>query len=262
MKHWLVLPFLASSLFAATMSHEEAAVRATYAKLSYAGQIRSLHKTVDDYDNAKVAPEQINHAEAFQRVAQEDVTFTLSDFSIGNIADLKVNYEDLVTKPDGNDVLAVAPGRFTYTETSGKNESSVANAQWVRGQTVTEDWKIPAAQALSQPLEGSLYSRYAAFRVSVKFQNQVRDYKALFLFGKSSDGNEIVFPLDMVTNQSALWFFTKHDVYPATLVRTHLHAHPLVSEWLRANADANCQSGKTCYNQADGKWRISAQDAR
>ena len=124
-----------------------------------------------------------------------------------------------------------------------------------------EDWKIPAAQALSRPIEGSVYSRYAAFDVRANFQNQVRDYKAVFLFGKEAN-KEIVFPLDMVTNQSALWFFTKNDVYPSTLVKSSLKSHPIVSEWLQANADPKCKSGKTCFDAQTGKIAVSAQDVK
>lgn len=250
----------ASTLFAAQMSHEEAVVRETFARLAYAAQITTVHKTVNDYDARKVKADQINHAEAAQRISAEEIQFQLSDFKVGPVSDLsKITYADLVTKPEGQDVLRISPGTLDYDDNGNKVRGVTAEAQWVPGQNLSENWNVPASTILDQRPPGMTFSRYADFHVTVKFQNKTRSYRAALFFGADSAGKPIVIPVDTVTGSSALNYFLENTVYPSTLLQTHLRQHPVVSEWLNSG-QAVCSPGKACCDPGTLKCGISAHD--
>jgi hypothetical protein len=235
MKHMALLSVLtfASSLFAATMSHEEAVVRQAYAKLAYAADVNSVQQVIDSYD----APDQINIGEAMQKIAERKLHFELSDFKTGNIEDIKGYYDDYVAEPDGSDVLAVSQDTFTIEENKVVTTCITANVRWTNGdRTVAHAWKVPAVNWLSRQVDGVTYQRYASYRVILKFQGRERDYRALAVFAppEKNKPEEILF-VDLITGNSPLTFFAKRqtDVSPNKL--THNRTNPIVEEWLRKN---------------------------
>jgi hypothetical protein len=230
----LVLPLLAGTLAAAQMSHEEATVRATYAKLAYAHDAYNVQKQIDNYELKGANPDQVNPGQALSEVADEHIQFELSEFKVGNIRDMKGNYEDYVSEPKGEDVLSVVPTEYSVNENGKTVESWHAQVRWTRGQHTGENWKTPATTLLLKPIDGNTYQRYAAYRVMVKYQEGTRDYRALALFLPGQP--EQVFFVDLVTGNHALNVFFKADVTQKTLTQTSLSSNPIAEEWLRKNS--------------------------
>ena len=216
------------------VSREEATVRQTYAKLAYAFDVHNVQETIQDYEQKGIDPAQVSLADAMSQIAEEKIHFELSDFTLGNISDIKGNYDDYVLEPDGKDTLAVATGTFDVREENKLVAIGItADVKWTSGQlTPQAAWKVPASQIVARPLDGVMYQRYASYRVILKFQGRERDYRALALF---APGNILI--IDLVTGNSALTFFAKRetDVSPKTLARTASRKNPIAKEWLRSN---------------------------
>ncbi|HET9743745.1 MAG TPA: hypothetical protein VFQ00_13430 [Terriglobales bacterium] len=236
MKQLLWLMALCGSMFAANMSHEEAVVRQTYAKVAYANDVYNIHQQIDHYD---LSGAQINVAQALSEVSLHHVSFLLGDFKVGNIPDIKGSYGDYVSQPDGNRVLEVTPDAWSVT-VNGKTIDGVrAQIQWNQGQLHTVDWKFPAVDRLTKPIEGTIYQRFAAYQVIVDFDGQEREYHALALFAlgqQEQEKVEKVFFADLITGNSALDFFVNADVTPKTLTQTPLARNPIAEAWLRKNS--------------------------
>ncbi len=239
------------------MTHEEKVVRQTYAKLADAAQLQTIHEALDN--------RHITSAALDSRLAADQVQFHLTNLSSGKLSALtNVVYADLVTKPMG-DVLAVAPGMLSYKEDLKEPIQEVtAHVMWTTGQELNENWDIPAGPALAQIENAHWYSRYAAFTMTMEFQGKSRTYKAIFLFGVNDKGEEEVLPIDTVTGNSALAFFVKQSVYPATLLKTNLRANPAVAGWLKSHQvfDAACKPGieKACCDSATLACGVATED--
>jgi hypothetical protein len=242
--------------FASVPSHEETIVRNTYAQLSYATKLGTIHKAVHE-------EKQLTKAALDSRLAAEDISFVLSDFSSGTTESIaQRKYSSLVSKPLG-DILAIAPG--TYKATEGLTETVESNAfvKWTKGQDLSEDWDITMADALVKI--GQPFTRYAAFTVRVDFKGKSRTYNALFLFRQGTGGEEIL-PIDTVTGNSALHYFASNTVYPATLLETQLRENRIITEWLQSNQvnTASCKPGKraVCCDPVTLKCGPAAEDVR
>ena len=107
------------------------------------------------------------------------------------------------------------------------------------------------------------YTRYAAFTVNATFQGKsTGPHKAIFFFGKDSDGNDVVTPNDLISGTSAMWSALKNSYYPTGLLQSRLRGTPAVNDWVRANevpaescstkaGDVCCSRGKCGLSQAD-----------
>jgi hypothetical protein len=180
-------------------------------------------------------PDQVNLGQAMSEVADRHIQFDLSEFKVGNIRDMKGNYEEYVSEPKGEDVLSVTPNEYSVSENGKTVESWQAQVRWTQGQRTGENWKIPAATFLSKSVDGNTYQRYAAYRVIVKYQGRERDYRALALFATGQQEKKVLF-IDLVTGNSALYVFFKADVNPKTLTETSIRSNPIAEEWLRKNS--------------------------
>ena len=244
MKHiCLAVLLFAAPAFAVTMSHEEAVVREAYAKLAYAADVASVQQVVDSQDQGEAKDQN----EAMQKIAANKLEFRLSDFKIGNIADIKGYYDDYVAEPDGGYVLSAGPSTNTTTVDNVLVRTSLsAQVQWTQGpRTAPNAWKVSAVSNLSRELEGITYQRYASYRVILKFQGRQRDYRALAVFAPARPGfgtvsvqdnqSEDVLFVDFITGNSALTFFAKPgtDISPYDLRANR--DNPIVAEWLRKN---------------------------
>jgi hypothetical protein len=251
------------------MSYEETVVRTTYAKLSYATKIGTIHRALTDErrhpSGTSSKPHLLTRIALDDRMAQDGVLFQLSNFSVGLISDLKRNYAELVTKPDGSDVLSITTGGMTFTEDGKETFGVTANgAGWSPGQNLTsEDWNHPAAELLPQSEHGNWFSRYAAFTVTVQFQGKSRTYNAMFLFGVDDKGLGVISAIDTVLS-GAVNYFVNRPVYPATLLKTSLRAKPVVADWLKSHQvfDATCKPGKedVCCDLTTLECGVAAQD--
>src|ERR1043166_2617025 len=108
----MLLLLLGVSCTGQQMTHEEQVVRTTYAKLSYATQIKAIVTAFED----SLGQPPADNATVFNRIANETVTFQFTSIQVGEFAAIaKTAYGDLVTKPNGESILSVATGFWTYT---------------------------------------------------------------------------------------------------------------------------------------------------
>ena len=230
------------------MTHEEQVVRTTYAKLSYATQIYAIKSAMDEVN---VHPPSDN-ATVLDRIAQDTVTFQFTSIQVGDFAGIaKTAYHDLVTKPNGENILSIATGFWTYTTDEPKETRAATGYPAWTGSSILagEDWTVPFAVVVQKVQAAgkedmSPYKRYAAVSVTVAFHNQTRSYKSLFVFGHDVQGKERILPVDTVVGGSALAFFLANSVYPAVLFEPGMRKVPFVAEWLRENAAAGIASGQ------------------
>jgi len=253
------------------MSHEETVVRTTYAKLIYALKIGTIHKAIFDETprhppGTSSKPHPLTRIALDDRMAEEGLLFQLANFSVGRISDLKRNYAELVTKPDGSDVLEISTGGMTFEEDNKKTfDVTAKDVKWHPGRIPpdSEDWNIPAAELLTQIENAKWFSRYAAFTVTVQFQGKSRIYNAMFLFGTDDKGQAVVLPVDTVAD-AGVQYFANQPVYPATLLKTSWRAKPAVADWLKSHQvfDATCKPGKedVCCDLTTLECGVAAQD--
>jgi hypothetical protein len=147
----------------------------------------------------------------------------------------------------------------------------IATAKWIPGEAIS-----PAAKAQLYPLSVKetlallgksfmtdvVYSTYAAYTVTVTFQNQSSTYKAAYFFGKNATGDEKAYPADMLTSFNPPEFSSSHTFYPNGLLTSHLRETPVLSQWLDAQkiSHSSCVAGKAqlcCYGDRCG---VSAED--
>jgi hypothetical protein len=227
-------------------TQEEQVVRKTYAKLIFGAMIERVHQLLSVEANPSAADFE-------SAIANHQITFELSEFSAGSVAEIaKRPYADLVTRPDGQDIVSVATVTFTHTEdlrqqlSVRQTEELGARVGWAKGQDASsEDWLVPSGEALPtiNSQNHSNYSRYVRFNAAVSLDGHSRRYKAMFLFGS---GQVPVLVLDNVTNNSALAQFVNASVYPEVLLESGMAEKGGVADWLRLHqfsAEA-CPSGK------------------
>src|SRR5260370_23212829 len=213
---WTIIPLARLS---AQMTHEEIVVRTTYAKLAYAVKIGEIRQALSKNHDPSLA-------EVESRIAAKQLKFQFSNFASGPTSAIaKQNYADLVTKPDGQDVVDVALGTYNFTEDVEEKRAvreiseTGAQASWAPGQNLAANWNVPFEKALADFDAGSQakYSRYAAYRVTVSFEGHSRSYNSMFLFGT---GTIPILATDNVTNSSALTQLIDKSVYPAVLLES------------------------------------------
>jgi hypothetical protein len=254
---------LGTSFAGTKASPDELCVRKAYANLAFGSELDTVHKNLRKGVT-------LNDLEA--KLSARALKFHLLAFSSGPVEEIaKRTYSELVTKPDGQDVLAVVVVQFKHTddipETREVREKTEFNTdpKWMAGQTVIEDWNIPFEKMLAaiNKQNNSVYSRYVSYKATVTFEGKSRTYNAMFLFGS---GDVPILALDNVTNNSALTFFASNEAYPTTLLETSLSQRPLVSDWLKAHqiVDARCEGGhkKVCCNPDTLTCGVSADDVR
>jgi hypothetical protein len=220
------------------MTHEEQVVRAAYARLAYAAKTGVLlHAGLD----ANVGRNSILHdPAALQKEMDSQLAFQFQSINVGNVADIgDTKWETLVTKPQ-LDLVSVV---FDYHKVSMKAGTdapfaamSYVFANWERWDGNEMDW---SALTVGNHVNGILannkpavWSRYAANTVTVTLAGRHRTYQSIFLFGKDSDGNEVVYPIDHVLGMEVLNEANDRSLYPQPLVKTDLRELPAIANWL------------------------------
>jgi hypothetical protein len=250
----LVFCSLATVLSAARadgqMTQDEAMVRRTYAKLAYASKIGTIHDVLAKRREAEAA-------ELDYQLVAKTLKFELSGFSGGSVNSIASRvFAELVTKPDGQDVLDISLGTLNFKEDLKdrlevrETTETAAQLSWQAGQNLSEDWNVPFEQMLLsfEAQNKTKYLRYASYGVTVTFAGRSRRYKAMFLFG---NGEFPILPLDNITNNSALGgildnsFYDK-TLYPAVLLESSVAQRPAVANWLKSHQvrDPSCRSGQ------------------
>jgi hypothetical protein len=213
------------------MSHEETIVRTAYSRLTYAIQLKTL------LDSARSTPD--DSARVATSVQSKELHITLSDFTIGNLADIaQVNYSDLVTKPNGDLALFIGTHTETVNEDGVSYRSELASTpRWIREQSLEEDWAQPMAKILpivEKQNDNAQLTRYCAYVVNLEFGGRFRNYKSIFLFGSDAKGAEFILPGDNVININggSLKFFAEHPVHPDVIVRSRIGNSRAVLDWI------------------------------
>jgi hypothetical protein len=232
---------------------EEAVVRNTYAKLSYAVDLNTAYRIVQV--NPKISP-----VELASQVELQGLRFKLSDFTVGNLADVAdAKYADAFPPYDGDrqDEIHTAVETDKYGESAGVNyqdrgvaaSMETATAKWGPAPIgKTPDWSVgQMIPELEREIGVSPLLRFCSFTVTVTLAGRSRTYRASFLFGQ----NGKVAPVDPVAgiDGNDLAYFLQHSVYPDVLLRgARMSESPAIRGFLDANqrSGASCKSGDAC----------------
>ena len=248
------------------MSHEEQVVRTTYAKLSYADEIRIIMKTMNALPDKFQANERVADKALGSRLE-----FQLSDFKTGPVSEIegRILSELAGTPVEGDTTLLVAPGTFNYTDHSaigkGRTEWTVyANVSWNKQpfhRAPGDDW--PMATVLKMKEMNGPYDTYATYTVTVTFEGKSRTYSTAALFGTNADGANIHF-LDLISGNMTLDLLTRTDMSTAPFSKTDLRDVPFIRKWLNSNRQQACSvkgHGDVCCNPETRKCGIGASPA-
>lgn len=237
-----VLPFFSvffvPILLQGQITREETVVRTAYAKLAYAIQLHEIYNFSGLKTEGTLA----------QYVAAREMHFALSDIRGGSLSDIQTDkYSDLVTRPDGREVLHVRNATIQNTENGKQAITNTAAAEWGEGQTVTEDWDLQMAKAVPilEAQNEAVLSRYVACTVTVSYRNKQSTYKALWLFGKDKQGNPFTLGIDTIVGiyGGALNYVINNPVYPAVMLETKLRDTPGLRDWFAAHI-ATCGASR------------------
>jgi len=235
-----------------TMTHEETMVRTSYARFAYAVQQGAIGKLALDAKSNRTAPEYSGMTSA-ERLANSRVTFTLSDFKIGNMRDIMDRrITDFITQPDKEN-LASSLTEMSYTEPGLSSRWSWFELTWQEAPAPPPPAGANMTFTEVYPLLGNkvppdlAWQRYASYTVTVSFEGQSRGpYKALFIFGHDAKGNEVLEPHDLTTDSSGLVYSLHQALFPEPLLLGTLRTYPVVAKWLFENQmpDSACSPGR------------------
>lgn len=275
MRYLAVTCMMLASLSAAVaqMTHEETRVRTAYAKLAYAVQQGAIGELAMEASNPRGVPipEEYAGMTSDQRIAAAEVSFTLTDFVIGDARDIVHRKTvDLIT-PDWDlvDVLSTNGNQgWNYNDNGLATGWKSVELHWkptdptlpeqraaLEGFTLAEVHQIEAnggdIHSKDEPLPEGLWQRYASYSVTVSYQGKTRGpYKALFIFGtdsKGKAGNEQVTVYDPVAG-SGVGYAMSQPLFPEAFVVTRLRTLSVVANWLEAN---QMSSGPSCSISMD-----------
>lgn len=229
------------------MTREEALVRNAYAKLSYAVDINTVYRAVQANPN-------LSPADLAKQVDLHGLRFKLTDFNVGNLADIsETKFTDAFPQYDDDvhDVIHTSIETENYSEVGGETASMhTATATWGpppsgRTPSYTVRQMIPILQ---NETGVSPLLRYCSFMVTATLAGRSRTYEASFLFGENGQAA----PLDVIADVGggALGHMLLHPIYPDVLLRTKIGKVPVVRNFLEANqrSEASCKSGDACCN--------------
>ena len=262
---------------AQTTTHEEEAVRNSYAKLTTLCGVETATRVAQEEDRGISTDQQAFNA----LISKEVPNFTLSDFQTGTIA-------SIADQPWGDFVTPVytVPERLEITG-SGHNWDEQGNptrhlywlaekAVWTKAHhAVTAEsstMEKPVSQVItsvspswfgkSNPVT---FTRYAAFTVDVSLDGKsTAPHKALWLFGTDSHGKQFVAENDLISGTGTkLSSILAAPEYPSGLLQTKLRENPNVSTWLRSNEMPAASCGVPAHSDlccSKGRCGISPVD--
>jgi len=229
-----------SSAFAAEMSREETMVRTAYAKYDYLSEQRVVGDLAIESSNPRV-PEAKDGVGLTpdQRLTAAKVTFTLSNFVVGDVREiLNRKAVDFISPPMEEVLTTNGEEGFSYSEGALDVPWICLEVQWSPGRVLPPevlDIKLDDLYQLEwhQHRPETLWQRYASYSVTVTYQGKSRGpYKALFIFGHDAKGNEVIEPEDATTN--GLVLALRDHPFPDAFVLTRLRDNPLVADWISA----------------------------
>lgn len=250
MRYLAVTCIMLASLSAAVaqMTHEETMVRTAYAKFAYLSEQRVVGDLAIESGNARipVAKDGIGLTPD-QRLAAAQISFTLSDFAVGNVRDiLDRKALDLISPAVGEMLTTNGEQGFSYSEGTLDAPWICLEVQWSPAHPLApeaQDIKLGDLYQLEwhQQRPATLWQRYASYSVTVTYRGKSRGpYRALFIFGHDAEGNEVIEPED-ATNNGLVLALRDHP-FPDAFVLTRLRNNPLVANWVAAKQ----MSGPAC----------------
>ncbi|MFZ1916609.1 MAG: hypothetical protein WAU58_03480 [Terriglobales bacterium] len=227
-------------------------VRTAYSRFAYASQQAAIFQLAWQANLESAKPTGKLTAESSEeRLTAAVVTFTLSDFVIGNMRDIMSGKAvDYISPPSGETLDAVVHS-FDYSDLGLATTLHMIEPRWRAARLLpaeVQDLKLSDLYELQwhQLLPDAVWERYASFSVTVTFQGKTHGpYKALFIFGHDARGNEVVEPEDSTTDPTGLVSALHEQLFPEALVVTRLRTYPVVSNWLAGNQ----MSGSSCSGQ-------------
>ncbi|MGB7600220.1 MAG: hypothetical protein WBM24_07945 [Candidatus Sulfotelmatobacter sp.] len=233
-----------AALAADSMTHEETVVRTAYAKFAYAVQqeaISQLALEADHPEMQRIAPDTVGQT-VEQRLANAQVTFTLTDFTIGDIRDILSRKAVDFISPAVGESLDTMNISYNYSEVPGVGSVlQWLHPQWkpaiaVPGPIAELDLKTLYQMQWEKDDAGTLWQRYASYSVTVAYRGKSRGpSKAMFIFGRDPKGNEVIEPEDGTTDPSGLVQAMHVQLFPDALVSTRLRKVLVVTDWLAAH---------------------------
>jgi hypothetical protein len=229
----------------AQTTYEETIVRSAYAKLRYALEQVPVTQLAGEAIGIAV-PKDAALLSSDQRIAQVKFNITLSDFVVGKAQDvLTRRVGDLISSPLG-ERLFVASGQHAYIEHPKQLEWYEPKANW-------QPTDPTPSEVLNRDLQGfldlqwqqkqpSVWKTYASYSVTVTYQGKtVGPYKALFMFGRNSKGEETIEPEDGTIPATALAEAMHEHLFADAFVSGQLRQQQFVRDWVdRKRQSMNC----------------------
>jgi len=227
-----VLLVSASAKLGAQTAHEEAVVRAAYARLSSAVDVNTAYKA------ARSNP-LITAADLSSKITSTSLRFELGDFKFGGLDD--ADFAALLDKdfpgmgPDGQDIVQTTVATIQVTDAGNEPVSSVtATAYWsgpphgsLPGWTMRDFRSVLEDELGVKPL-----LRYCTYTVKLTLAGKSKTYRAAFFFGE----NDKPAPSDGTVGigGGALYYFASHTLMPDVLSKTRFDKNPAVHNFTAA----------------------------
>jgi hypothetical protein len=256
------------------MTHEEEVVRTTYAKLSFAAQIGMLWHAAEQDDGWP----SLNEGLVLSKAMNEQIRFEISGVKVGFLDEIeKLSWASLVEGPV--DVLFLPSVTVPVGFTKGKIRKdfyiTYADAAWKperpspvetleeRKQTADTPSIKEVLQSLRKPNGGGKWTRYASYSVVAMLRGRLVSYRAVFLFSKHGDHEEIL-PLDYATAMGIAPFINA-SMYPSALVDTPFRELPYIQAWIVANQISGCKKfsqPEVCCETTTGRCGLASEDVQ
>ncbi len=239
-KHLAVLPLcvllVGYAIAADQMTHEETVVRTAYARLAFAVEQGTMSELAMETLGIPVKGRLPDE----QRIAAAQLSFTLSDFKVGNESEiLSRKAEDLIT-PAYEETIQVTGGHYSYIEDGKESQWYKPDARWQPTGTIPPEVAEATLADLyqlqwHQKRPDGVWERYVSYSVVVTYQGKSRGpYRALFIFGHDASGNELAEPEDGTVDARALAEVMHERLFPDAFLHTRLRTLPVVANWLKA----------------------------
>jgi hypothetical protein len=262
---YLVWLFCLLSLTAsAQMSHEETVVRTAYAKFAYACQ----QGTMIDISLEGMGIDGVTNTTGLtndQRLANARVTFSLGNFETGDAS--KVLGEKTVDLITASPEMLSATKKVTgYSEGGSVFPMHALDPRWTPTSALPPEPEMTLSTLLRLQWQRKnpnvTWLRYASYTVSASYAGKTRGpYKALFLFGRDSAGDEMIEPADGTVDSQLLAVVLAEPLFPDGFVRTRVRNDPAIAHWVAENQmSCSAEQGDVCCDLVRLQCGLSRDD--
>ena len=249
-KQVCVLLFLSSTCLA-QMTHQEEVVRNAYARLSFALEQGTISQLAMEATGIPT-PKELASISTEQRVSNSQLSITLSNFVIGSAADILTRNILELIDPATQYRLAISGGRHSFISSGRESQWYEPRASWqpadpLPPETAGLTFRDFLGLQWHEKQPDSVWQTYASFSVTVNYQGKVvGPYKALFMFGQSSGGEQVVEPEDGIIDATAIAAAMHEHLFADCFVNSTLRDIPVVRKWVTTTEQA---SGGKCFEE-------------